>query len=73
MRILLLVALLSMPLLLPQDHSGQPASCDNVSDNPHKCECERAQQDCDPHNQDAGEKSQDVLPAGRLQVRQFMQ
>lgn len=56
MRILLVIALLSMPLYLPQDHSGQPASCDNVSDNPHKCECERAQQDCDPNNQSAGQK-----------------
>jgi hypothetical protein len=56
MRMLLLAALLSLPLALPQDHSGQPKSCDNVSDNPHKCECERAQRDCDPHNQTAGQK-----------------
>ena len=56
MRMLLLVALLTLPVAVPQDHSGQPKTCDNVSDNPHKCECERAQHDCDPNNQYASQK-----------------
>ena len=40
----------------------------NVSDNPHKCEGERAQHDCDPNNPSA--QSQDALPSGHMQVRQ---
>jgi hypothetical protein len=56
MKMLLLATLLSIPVYLPPDHSGQPATCDNVSDNPHKCECERAQQECDPDNQYASQK-----------------
>jgi hypothetical protein len=56
MKALLLATLLSVPVFMPQDHSEQPASCDNVSDNPHKCECERAQRDCDPDNQYVSQK-----------------
>jgi len=56
MKALLLAVLFSIPLYAPQDHSGQPATCDNVSDNPHKCECERGQQDCDQNNQQPSQK-----------------
>ena len=56
MRMLLLAALLTLPMARPQDHSGQPKSCDNLAENTHKCECERAQQDCDPDNQYASQK-----------------
>jgi hypothetical protein len=51
MRILLLAAMLTLPVSLPQEHEGQPASCDNSYDNKHKCECVRAQQECDPDDQ----------------------
>lgn len=62
-KLLLTVAALSLLTIagalqaIPQDeHKNQPKACDNVSDNPHKCDCERAEHECDPNNQYASQK-----------------
>lgn len=57
-KLIVLAALLAFPVFLPQDHEGQPVSCNNAYDNAHKCECERAQEKCDPDSQYAGSKCQ---------------
>lgn len=62
MRLLILASIFTFLTatlaVFPQDaqHKDQPKACDNVSDNPHKCDCERAQHDCDPNNQYASQK-----------------